>query len=501
MKKMLIQDFCLIYEENSINLLYRKDGLWETHDFLDEYDQLLINTISDNFDGIIINIKNKSYEVQTSLIGSINVFSLVKDRFTFVGTNLDYMIEKSNFNLTYNERKLNDYFALSYHALDDLSIYNDIKILQKNTKIIITSEVNYILDNKEHIYSDMNNNVHFDDVLDSLTEFSKSTIQNTRSKDNLLLLSGGKDSLIGGLLIRLLTKDINTSTQGVNVHTNDIISGQKRSDRLFPKSIHHNYFLENIKYDKLDYVNYAKILGGFGPFSSIAYFKYFQHLEKLGFKNYYFSCHFECTRKKIVSDDYFELNNTTPKEVVGKYFNKKSFYYDNLESIKNKMKNKYSVDPYYQFYFNDRNIQGGYYKSLLSREFGQRKITLSSNAKFLNLNYNYIKQNNTFTYDKILDNLLKMNDIKKNDVVYDNLVKANLKDIPINPQNDLISIKSFYIYLIDKNSNSVFSEMFNLNKIKHSLITEDFGIHDHWFLLRLFQVLNYKNINDERISM
>ena len=155
--------------------------------------------------------------------------------------------------------------------------------------------------------------------------------------------------------------------------------------------------------------------------------------------------------------------------------------------------------PTYQFY--DRNIQGGYYKSLLSREFGQRKITLSSNAKFLNLNYNYIKQNDTFTYDKILDNLLKMNDIKKNDVVYDNLVKSNLKDIPINPQNDLISIKSFYIYLIDKNSNSVFSEMFNLNKIKHSLITEDFGIHDHWFLLRLFQVLNYKNINDERISM
>ena len=91
MRKMLIQDFCLIYEENRINLLYRKDGLWETHDFLDEYDQLLINTVSDNFDGIIINIKNKSYEELTSLIGSINVFSLLKDRLTFVGTNLDHI--------------------------------------------------------------------------------------------------------------------------------------------------------------------------------------------------------------------------------------------------------------------------------------------------------------------------------------------------------------------------------------------------------------------------
>ena len=137
-----------------------------------------------------------------------------------------------------------------------------------------------------------------------------------------------------------------------------------------------------------------------------------------------------------------------PKNVVNKFFNDKKYYNNNLEELKLKIKNKYKVDPYYQFYFYDRNIQGGYYKSILSRKFGLRKITLSNNANFLNLNYNFIKQNQTFTYDKILNELLRMNDIKK-ERVFNNLSKSKFKDIPINPVNDLIVLRNNYLNLLE----------------------------------------------------
>ena len=34
--------------------------------------------------------------------------------------------------------------------------------------------------------------------------------------------------------------------------------------------------------------------------------------------------------------------------------------------------------------------------------------------------------------------------------------------------------------------------MFDFTRIKETLINENFDDYDHWFLLRLFQILNYK---------
>lgn len=495
-KKLQIQDFYIEKKLNKINLYYKISNDWKLFIFDGIYNTFLINTNSDNFDGIIIEIDNvrKSYEIKTSIIGSINVFNYTSGENIYIGTDLDYLIRKGRINKTYNSNKLYDYFALSYHALDNETIYKGINIIPKNTIIKVDHQIEMITDPSEKIYSNLDYDVHFDDLLGSLISFSKSTLYNTVSSKNLLLLSGGKDSLIGALLLRLHTNKISTSTQGFNLNTNDIISGAKRSNNLFKDSDHHDFFLENIKYDQNDFNQYGSTLGGFGPFSSIAYYKYFRSLQEKGFDNYYFSCHFECLRKKIVNDDYFIENNTTPKAVVNKFFNDKDYYSNNLDDLKSKIKDKYKIDPYYQFYFYDRNIQGGYYKSLLSRKFGLRKITLSNNANFLNLNYNFIKQNETFTYDKILNELLRMNNVKKESVVFNNSSRSTFKDIPIDPKNDLRIIKRSYIDLLELNKNSLFKEMFDFSRIKETLLNESYGDHDHWFLLRLFQILNYKNL-------
>ena len=88
-----------------------------------------------------------------------------------------------------------------------------------------------------------------------------------------MLLSGGKDSIIGALLLRLHTKKISTSTYGFNFNTSDIISGSKRSEEFFKNSAHHEFLLEKLKYNKNDFDQYGITLGGYGPFSSISYYK------------------------------------------------------------------------------------------------------------------------------------------------------------------------------------------------------------------------------------
>jgi hypothetical protein len=495
-KKLQIQDFYIEKKLNKINLYYKVSNDWKMFLFDGMYSTFLINSISDNFDGIIININNKnnSYQIKTSIIGSINVFHYKSGENIYLGTDLDYLIKQSRFKKSYNPTKLYDYFALSYHALDDKTIYNGINIIPKNSLIKVDNQIQIKTDFSEKIYSNLNYDVHFDDILDSLISFSKSTLLNSIPSKNLLLLSGGKDSIIGALLLRLHTKKISTSTYGFNLNTNDIISGYKRSEKLFKNSVHHEFLLEKLEYNKNDFDQYGIALGGYGPFSSISYYKYFKSLQKIGFENYFFSCHYECLRKKIVDDDYFITNNTTPQNVVNKFFKDKKHYDNNLDELKFKIQNKYKIDPYYQFYFYDRNIQGGYYKSLLSRKFGLRNITLSNNANFLNLNYNFIKQNEMFTYDKILDELLRMNNIKKESVVFNNLTKSKFKDIAINPINDLRVVKNIYLNQLELNKNSLFAEMFDFPKIKETLINENFDDYDHWFLLRLFQILNYKNL-------
>ena len=77
---------------------------------------------------------------------------------------------------------------------------------------------------------------------------------------------------------------------------------------------------------------------------------------------------------------------------------------------------------------------------------------------------------------------------KSNDLV------ATFKDIPIDPKNDLRLIKRRYVDLLELNKNSLFTEMFDFSKIKETLLNENYGDHDLWFLLRLFQILNYKNL-------
>jgi len=493
MKQILVQDFFLKKNKDELNLHFKLNNKWIFHSFTNHFEEFLINSNSDNFDGIIIRVNNvnNSYQIKTSIIGSVNVFHYINGKNIFLGTDLDYLINQSRYKKSYNLAKLYDYFALSYHALDEKTIYNGINIIPKNSIIKTDNQIQIKTDISEKIYSNLNYDVHFDDVLDSLISFSKSTLLNSTSPENILLLSGGKDSIIGALLLRLHTKKISTSTYGFNYKTNDIILGSKRSEELFTNSVHHKFFLEELKYSKNDINQYGKTLGGYGPFSSISFFKYFKSLQKKGFGNYFFSDHFECLRKKIVDDEYFIKNNTTPENVVNKFFNDKKYYNNNLEELKLKIKNKYKVDPYYQFYFYDRNIQGGFYKSILSRKFGSRKITLSNNANFLNLNYNFIKQNQTFTYDKILNELLRMNNIKK-EKVSNNLPKSKFKDIPINPINDLIVLRNNYLNLIELNKNSLLSEMFDFTTIKETLINENFDDYDHWFLLRLFQILNYK---------
>ena len=182
MKQILIQDFFLKKNSDELSLHYKLNNKWLHHTFIDDFEEFLINSNSDNFDGIIININNKnnSYQIKTSIIGSINVFHCISGENIYLGTDLDYLINQSRYKKSYNLTKLYDYFVLSYHALDEKTIYNGINIIPKNSIIKANDQIQIKTDISEKIYSNLNYDVHFDDVLDSLISFSKSTLSNSK---------------------------------------------------------------------------------------------------------------------------------------------------------------------------------------------------------------------------------------------------------------------------------------------------------------------------------
>ena len=94
MKKVVVQDFFLKKNNTLPRLYYKLKNKWIFHSFKDDFEEISINSSSDNFDGIIIkiNVKNKSYVIKTSVIGSINVFYYLNGRNIYLGTNLDYLI-------------------------------------------------------------------------------------------------------------------------------------------------------------------------------------------------------------------------------------------------------------------------------------------------------------------------------------------------------------------------------------------------------------------------
>jgi len=450
-----------------------------------------------SFEGIKIHICVNSSEsfVHCDSFGSVACFRYKKNGLSAITTDPFRLFQELGAMPDYDLDKMLDYFILSYHALDNRTIYSDLNFVTQGAKLNLNGYIEY--SELKSIYSLNETSTTPNELAEELIEITKKKLAGIDPDRLVLLLTGGKDSIIGALLVKLALGNVDCATFGFK-NSVDLEWSTQRHKMLFPDSKHYTYSIEefNISYD--DDISYATSMGGFGPYTSIYYESFLSNLNKAGKEFFIFSDHFEAIRKKIIDSKYFIENYTTPKDVVKRYFSSLDVYNNHLAELEKSISDKYKVDPFYKFYFYDRNSRGMFYKNVLARKHGKAKITPINNADFLNKNYNFIKESGQFPYDGILNYLLKELGIEDRTWIFPE--QGSSKPIPIQPFNDLSRVRSHFLKLLEEKNSAFIDTLFKRSELVRALTTMEVGPNDPWLLLRIYQILIAKNYG-ENINM
>ena len=494
----LISEFFWFEKDNYSKLLVKENSIWTEIRLSNEPYIAFVNGDPEiSFEGIKIHICENSCEsfVQSDSFGSVPCFHYQQNGVSAITTVPFRLFQELGLMPDYDLDKMLDYFILSYHALDNRTIYKGLNFITVGSKLNLKGNIED--SSFKSIYSIKETLTSPKELARELIEVTKIKLSGVDPSKLVLLLTSGKDSLIGALLVKLLIGDVDCATFGFEKSV-DLEWSALRHKRLFPDSNHFKYNIEDFNISCCDDISYSTSLGGFGPYTSIYYESFLSNLSKFGKEFFIFSDHFEAIRKKIIDSKYFVENYTTPKEVVNRYFADLDLYNNHLEELEKSIFNKYKLDPLYEFYFYDRNSRGMFYKNTLARKYGKAKITLINNAQFLNRNYNFIRESEQFPYNGILDYLLQELGIEDRSWIFPEQV--NTKPIPIQPINDLIRVRSHFLNLLAGKNTEFIDSIFKRDELVRALTTMDVGSNDPWLLLRIYQILIAKNYA-ENINM
>jgi hypothetical protein len=492
---ILIQDFLWIKIKNEKFLFVKSHNTW--NEVVSDNYIAIVNSNVDSNEGIEIlfnKFKGKSY-IKIDSFGTTPCFEFDANEINAITTDLGYLFDYLQISPEYSIESLKRYFALGYNAIDNHTLYKNVRFLSPGASIDLDSSKQDV--ENIDLYGALISDVKPTKIVSSLLSSIKQKFQGVDLNEVVFLMTGGKDSLLGALLVKSAIGDVDSATFGFE-NSKDNSLAKKRHSIIFKSTSHYSFDISDFKITDLAINSYVKSLFGYGPFSSIYYDEFLFKLSSIGKKYVIFSDHFECTRKVISDTDHFLMSYSTPESVVKKYFSKSFNYSEILGTITNDINFKYKSDPYYEFYFYDRYIRASYYKNVLTRKSGMTKVTLVNDKNFLRLNHSYLREKNDFSYDSLMEYLLLDNKLE----LYKDELEFNQKptdaSIPIKPLQDLKNITDEFISLLKIYSNSEIMKLFNSENIATDLLGEKVDDKSVWFLLRLFQVLKGKSLFDKK---
>jgi hypothetical protein len=480
----------LINKIDKTFVFWIKDKEWKELNFPTPNSTYLIGHITNKTYGefISIDIIDNEFKIHNDVFGSIPVFIYETDYHFGITNSLVKINQITQLKTDIEERQFYEYFIFGFQTYDSQTYYKYIKAIQTQFKFS---------------YSLLNNNISIKIIKESFLQnyFTKNINENkdiseiliSETKEGLaslngstaILLSGGKDSLLGGLLVKSIYPDdkLATATFGLQ-NTQDIVLAKTRSFDIL-NSIHHEYLIDELKITKDDFINHALAQNGFGTLSSIYYSFFIKHLVKVGFKNAIFSDHFECTRKDIPDIAYLKERYTTPRIVVERYIRNKIVYNEYLNDAIENIQHNYGKNACYKFYYHDRNQRGQAWKMVLCNEYGMVKYNLSNHFQFLKENYYDVNYKSKFNYNHLLGTFSKICGPKKHKLENQN---ANLNNIPINPQKLIYDHSEFFIDTLSNNVSLSLNTHFNLENIIHDVKNRTIIVNGEWLILRLLNL-------------
>jgi hypothetical protein len=154
------------------------------------------------------------------------------------------------------------------------------------------------------------------------------------------------------------------------------------------------------------------------------------------------------------------------------------------------LKQYYLKDYYEKFYLFDRTIKGCSWKNNLCRSLSLTKVTLAFDDLFICSAITKFKNDGAFN-DEVLKNL---SDISKISINESTDLDKGLKHQPLNPVDIIYQNKEFFISLFKENDSLEISNNFKLKKICDFIEKETLKNNDHWFILRLANLLNFLKV-------
>lgn len=439
-------------------------------------------SIDDEFISIEI---DKKISIVNDIFGSQPLYHYKNSNKEIFSNSIDEIFKFSK-DITISKKEIYKYFSFGYLPFSQKTIYNNVRLVQSNSKIEITKKIQ-ISTIAINLFKKKKVNIQKGEK-DFLELFEKK-IDTSKLNKSALCLTAGYDSLLSLIYAKKMTLATFGSSKSL-----DIIGAKRRKKKFAYNQKHFIYNIKNHALKDRDFIEYAGLLGGFANLSSIQYLFFINYLKKKKIHYLYFSDHFETARRNFKNINDLKNKYLTPSNIVEKYFKKKKIYYLLKKNFVREINSKYKTNRMNNFYFYDRFIKGNFWKNQICSNLGIIRISLPLDFKFINNNFNLLKKNNknNFFFNLFPNNKNIKDELNFTEKSY--TINSETKDVSaVNSLSILNLHKKYFIKVINSKYSKQFYNYFNLDLMKKSIKETNYIKKEEWFLLRFLSLIIFAN--------
>lgn len=494
-KKVIQIEHFLVDYRDGVSSLFLNNNL-DKVDF-DEQIEFLIGYSTeklikdDYYDGEYIKLTKSGSNIliRNDPYGSFPVFIWDQDGSVLISNSINFLAMYSKKQLYLDSSRIYEYFLIGYSILSK-TIYKNINCLEPKSSILLSNRMSLKKIYKESFLDSKDLNTKgTKEIVDSFKHSIFYKLKPVDNKKATLGLTGGHDSLLGGLALKLTDNKVDTVTMGDH-NSEDIKIAKRRHDLMFKKLKHIELETSQLDVDELDYDEISKICGGMTTLGASSLYKMHKTLRNDHNKKYFIDCtHFEIMRKKLNKPEDFLEKYTTPNSVT------ESVFVENLLTNETKLDILGSINNYYKeralekFYHFDRNVYGQNYKSLIMNELSGQRICLMHDQDFLRNIIESNNYNNSNPYWEVLKQLGNETGLNMNDEI--NYLVNSTKSLAFNNNHSIYMKNDYYMELLETDLALLLSNYFNINYLKDKIHNKNLDKNEDWFLLRIAALLAF----------
>ncbi|MFC1589932.1 hypothetical protein ACFL42_00410 [Candidatus Omnitrophota bacterium] len=438
---------------------------------------------------IVINKSGDGIQIQNDRYACCPVYIYEDPNLLIISSSIREILLHSHAKIIINGALLYDYFSFGYLPIVDDTIYKNVRTLQPRSAISI---------NKHHsvksepltLFTMPEGEGTISYLAECLHESIRKKIARIPLSESVLFLTGGYDTLLGMLEMKASGYHVDTATWGNNSDS-DITEARFRHNLFSSKSRHFETIIDNIKVNVGDLEYFSDTVGGLSTLASIYLIPFTREMVRLGKIHQLYCDYFEVTRRSYSSIEDIREKYTTDRSVVKKYFLDLKRYDQRLTGNFDLIRSHYKNDYPLEFHFYDRCVKEPFYKNMIIRRLGAIKYTLSVDHAFIRYNHSYIRKHRSLTYNSLLEDASKKLSLDIGSVI--SRTNADSGHQPYDARSIIYNNKEYFISILESHSSKELREIWDIGEMRNSIYNNTLIKNEEWFILRLVNLLIFKN--------